>query len=351
MRRTVTLALLVLSAVIMLSPAAKAQGRIITETLKSQALRGNLIGDTANRELTIYLPPSYDRKPKTRFPVLYLLHGYTSQPSEWLDGSYQGMDLRKSMDAMADAGGSEYIVVMPMADNSYGGSFYVNSAAFGRWEEFIAKELVRYVDGRFRTLRAARSRGLAGQSMGGFGALFLAGRHPETFGHIYAVSPACLGFVGELAPNSDAWKSAAPDTAPVSGQSKRIRTMAAAFAPSGKGSRSVGTPMPFAVDSGGRLVEVEQVLRSWRAYLPLERLTRDAHPYRRLLSIAMDFGREDQIPSVPAGTRAFAEVLKQAGIPFTLEEYTGGHIDKTRERFEKHVLPFFSRAFSAGHGR
>jgi hypothetical protein len=108
---------------------------------------------------------------------------------------------------------------------------------------------------------------------------------------------------------------------------------------------------PFAEDAGGRVREVQPVSRAWRAHLPLERLERDARPYRRLNTIALEFGREDQIPSVPAGARAFAEALRRAGIPYSLDEYTGGHVDHTRERFETRLLPFFSSAFSARQPR
>ncbi len=156
------------------APAFAGQGRIVVETLHAQALEGNRIGDTADRRVTIYLPASYDRDPARRYPVVYLLHGATSDPREWLDGTYQGMDLRVALDAVADD--AAYIVVMPMADNALGGAFYVDSVAFGRWEQAIVDELVAFVDARFRTLPSRESRGLAGQSMGGFGALSLAGR-------------------------------------------------------------------------------------------------------------------------------------------------------------------------------
>jgi S-formylglutathione hydrolase FrmB len=344
-----TLASIALTVAVGIAPA-EAQGRIVVDTVHSRALRGNLIGDSPDREITIYLPPSYGHDPGRRYPVLYLLHGMTSHPREWLDGSYQGFDLRVTMDSLARSGRSEYIVVMPFADNSYGGPFYVNSPAFGRWEDFIATELVRFVDARFRTRAAARSRGLAGQSMGGFGALYLAGRHPDRFAHVYAMSPCCLGLVGELAPESDAWGIAALDSASVprarAGEARRIRAMAAAFAPRPPRA-DVGTPMPFEADSLGRVREIPRVLRAWRTFLPLDRLARDASPYRRLRTIALEFGRQDAIASVPAGARAFAETLHRAGIPYTVEEYTGGHTDHARERFETRLLPFFSRVFSA----
>ena len=73
------------------------------------------------------------------------------------------------------------------------GSFYVSSAANGDWETFITEDVVEYVDANFRTLPSAESRGLTGDSMGGFGALNLSMRHPEVFGAVYATAPGLLG--------------------------------------------------------------------------------------------------------------------------------------------------------------
>ena len=313
--------------------SAAAQGRIVVETLHSRALEGNAIGDTTDRRITIYLPPSYDRDAARRYPVAYLLHGATSDPQEWLDGTYQGLNLREALDRRASL--AEYIVVMPHADNSFGGSFYVNSAAFGRWEDVIVTELVRFVDGRFRTLPVRESRALAGQSMGGFGALYLAGRHADTFGHVYAMSACCLGFVGDLAPEGNRWRE----------PRGWLRAMAAAFAP-GPSHDPAGAPMPFAARPDGVMREVSTVARAWSEYLPLPRLMRDPAPYRRLCTIALEAGRQDEITNVPQGAAAFSRELERAGIRHTLDEFTGGHTDRTRERFETAVLPFFARVLA-----
>lgn len=313
---------------------APAQGRIVVETLHAQALEGNGIGDTPDRKITVYLPPSYDRDATRRYPVVYLLHGVTSDPKEWLDGTYQGLNLGEALDERA--GLAEYIVVMPLADNRFGGTFYVNSAAFGRWEDFIATELVTFVDAHFRTLPVRQSRALAGQSMGGFGALYLAGRHADTFGHVYAMSPCCLGFVGDLAAESDRWRVQPRGL---------LLTMATAFAPDPLPD-SVAAPVPFVAGPDGRMREVGAVARAWREILPLYRLMRDPAPYRRLCTIALEAGREDEIPNVPLGTATFSRELTRAGIAHTLDEFTGGHTNRTRERFETAVLPFLARVLA-----
>jgi enterochelin esterase-like enzyme len=329
-----------LLAVLVLPARLPAQGRIQVDTLHSQALIGNRIGDTPDREVYLYLPPSYDHSPARRYPVLYLLHGITSHPREWLDGSYQGFDLRQAMDSLVATGMTEYLVVMPHADNAAGGTFYVNSAAFGRWEDFITGELVQFVDGRYRTRRERGARGLAGQSMGGFGALYLAGIHPSEFGSVYAMSPCCLGFVGDLAPTpgpAGHW--------PASSRTGLIKAMASAFAPAERLEGSQG-PMPYVGDSTGMWQVDSATVRVWRRFLPLDRLERDPKPFRSLRAIGLDAGRRDQIANVPRGAEAFAAALERAGIKHRFEEYDGGHVDRARERFQGSLLPFFGQVFS-----
>ncbi|HEU0277692.1 MAG TPA: alpha/beta hydrolase-fold protein [Rhodanobacteraceae bacterium] len=313
-----------------------AHGHVVKQTIHSPALAGNAIGDTPDREVTIYLPPSYDHAPDKRYPVVYLLHGATSDPKEWFDGTYQGMDLGAALDRLA--GQKEFIVVMPAADNRFGGTFYVNSRAFGRWEDFITQELVGYIDAHYRTLPTRQSRGLAGQSMGGFGALYLAGRHADTFGHVYATSPCCLALVGDLAMDSARWQH---------DPGGWLRAMGMAFAPASQADIATATPpLPFVAGADGHMHDVPAVIAQWNRYLPLSRLTRDPSPYRRLCSIALDAGRQDQIPSVPLGAAAFSRELTRDGIANTFVEFEGTHTDHARERFETAMMPFFARVLA-----
>lgn len=344
---------------LLVAPHARAQGRIVVDTLHARGLEGNRAGDPSAREVYTYLPPSYATERTRRFPVLYLLHGMTSHPREWLDGTYQGLDLRAAMDSLARAGGTEFLIVMPHADNRFGGTFYVNSPAFGRWDDVIAQELVTFIDGKYRTRANRRGRGLAGQSMGGFGALSVAQGHADTFGSVYAMSPCCLDLVGDLAPGSDVWKWAAPGAAvtrPQAGRARLARALATAFAPAGAlrevapgdspDATPLVAPLPFVVDSAGVTRADGPVLARWREFLPVDRLTRDPSPIRRSCAVVIEFGTSDEIASVPAGSRAYSAALTRAGIVHTVSAFDGKHVDRTRERFERHVLPFFSDIFS-----
>jgi S-formylglutathione hydrolase FrmB len=154
--------------VAVLSGTLGAQGTIVKDSVSSPGLMGNVVGDSPVRRTLVYLPPSYQRDLTRRYPVLYLLHGATSVPDEWVDGTYEGFDLRVAMDSLAAAGTiPELIVVMPNADNALGAGFYANSTTTGNWEAFVVQDLVRHVDRRYRTDARTSKRALVGHSMGG----------------------------------------------------------------------------------------------------------------------------------------------------------------------------------------
>jgi S-formylglutathione hydrolase len=329
--------------------AVATAGRVETDTVASAALASNAIGDAGARQVLVYLPPGYDEETSRRWPVLYLLHGMTSTAGEWVDGTYQDFRLQAAMDSLADAGERGYIVVMPDADNRYGGSFYVSSETFGGWEDFVVRELVSWIDDEYRTVANVANRGLAGFSMGGFGALYLGMRHPDVFGSVFALSPCCLGFVGEMAPGDSSWVDAS--TVPVSfeqgvvrGTVRRAWMLAAAFAPAGHADAF--RFLPFVADASGAVTEVPEVATRWREHLPLDMLAADTAALRGT-RVVIDYGAGDQIPSVVAGSRAFSALLAERGIAHTVTEFDGDHVGNVRERFHTALLPFFAR--SLGH--
>ena len=134
---------------------------------------------------TVYLPDGH-AEGLERYPVLYLLHGYGADRFQWLDSGR----IAEARDGLIAAGRlPPVIAVMPEGGNSW----YVDSAAFGGpgdYETAIVRDLVAEVDRSFRTEAKPGARAIAGLSMGGFGALRLAFRHPEVFGAVAAMSPA-----------------------------------------------------------------------------------------------------------------------------------------------------------------
>lgn len=157
----------------------KPHGQVVQITVHSHALENNRVKDSPDRAVSVYLPPDYDAGTR-RYPVVYLLHGYTGTERGWMNPAYVG--LPDIMDRLLQHRAIEpMFVVMPNSFNRFGGSFYSNSALSGNWEDFIVRDLVEYVDAHYRTIPQAGSRGIAGHSMGGYGALRLGMDHPEVF--------------------------------------------------------------------------------------------------------------------------------------------------------------------------
>ncbi len=131
----------------------------------------------------IYLPPDYFETTR-RYPVVYLLHGLSDDESGWI----QFGELPQTADrAIADRAIPPMIVVMPDA----GATFYINDyQGKVRYEDFLVKELIPYIDKTYRTRPTREFRGVAGLSMGGWGALTLSMRHPDLFSACAAFSAA-----------------------------------------------------------------------------------------------------------------------------------------------------------------
>jgi len=228
------------------------QSTLVVDSVSSAGLRANVVGDSPVRKVLVYLPPSYRREPTRRYPVLYLLHGATSTPEEWLNGVYQGMNLQATLDSLiATAAAPEFIVAMPDANNALGADWYTNSPVTGNWQDFVVRDLVGHVDRRYRTDAKRSRRALVGHSMGGFGALAIGFEHPNVCGLIYAISPCCIGFVGRLAPSAPTWPALSAVTGWKSAvdQLGLVVGMAAAFDGNTSDPRLV-SELPFELRNG-----------------------------------------------------------------------------------------------------
>ena len=147
------LALTIASCAALLSAqtSAPSHGTYARIKVHGASLEGNLSGEPADRDVSIYLPPSYQTQNNRRYPVVYLLHGYTNSDVGWFGpesrGSFaNGNTMTAAADrAFAGAGTKEIILVMPNAYTIYQGSMFSNSVTTGDWEGFVAKDLVAYL--------------------------------------------------------------------------------------------------------------------------------------------------------------------------------------------------------------
>ena len=232
--------------------AGAERGSLRYDTVRSRALRGNPPGDPPEREVVVYLPPGYHASPGLRYPVVYLLHGFDGDGRQFLAPPFS---LPSALDSLLAAGAIEpMIVVLPDGRNRSAGSFFANTRAMGRWGDFVAREVVEWVDGEYRTVAEREGRGIAGWSMGGFGALALAMDHPDVFGAVYALSPCCLGpeMLRDYGPAHPAWGEILSlrgwEDASGAGFHARLLLAAAAAASPGEG----GDPDAGALPLGGR---------------------------------------------------------------------------------------------------
>jgi len=138
-----------------------AHGRIEQIVVHGDSLEGDLLGDSPDRTVSVYLPPGYDRHTEVRYPALYLLHGIDATNTLWVgEGYLRGLNIATVADTLISTHRMQpMIIVMPDASNRYGGSFYTDSPVTGNWDEFVARDLVAYVDTHFRTIARPESRG------------------------------------------------------------------------------------------------------------------------------------------------------------------------------------------------
>jgi putative tributyrin esterase len=149
-------------------------------------------------DICVVLPADYASSAPRRFPVLYYLHGLFENEHSWIDRGGQG--ILEGLLASGEAG--EFIVVLPNG----GKSFYVNSFdGRERYEDFFIQELVPWVDRTYRTLASRETRGIEGDSMGGYGSLHLGMRHPDVFGSVSAQSAALLAKIPDPLPTEGRW--------------------------------------------------------------------------------------------------------------------------------------------------
>lgn len=166
-------------------------GSVETHYLVSPALQGNALNDPERRPLVVYLPEKYRQFPQMQFPVVYLLHGAMTDVGSWLKRGGRRQSPLETVDSVIGEEG-DAIVVMIDAWTSVGGSQYVNSAAIGQYQDYLVDDVVRGVDGWFRTIRSPSARAIFGHSSGGFGAWMACTRRPGVFGSLGMLAADCL---------------------------------------------------------------------------------------------------------------------------------------------------------------
>jgi enterochelin esterase-like enzyme len=317
------------------APAVPAGITVQAVQVPGPSLMGNLEGNATTREAIVVLPPSYAKNPKKRYPVVYYLHGFA------IDGRnfYNYMKVADAVAANA-AKGAEFIVVVPDTLTKMGGSMYSNSVTTGNFRQFVAKDLVAYMDSHYRTIATRKGRGLAGHSMGGYGTWVVGMTYPEMFDSIWAQSACCVSPRGETVESATAMAAVPHDKVDAAGFGMRAGLASAvAWAPNPKNP-------PYYVDFPIKDGAVDPlVIARWANNSPLAMVSSHIDALRSFHAIGADVGTKDGL--IRDDTMIHQE-LEKFGIKHDWATYEGTHTDKIGERFSTVVLPFFASHLDMG---
>jgi enterochelin esterase family protein len=331
------------------------RGRVQVVEFESEVLRGNPAGDPHVRRLPVWTPPSYESEPSRRYPVLYVLTGFTGRGRTLLNDNLWSPSLDERLDGLVASGRcGEMIVVMPDCATRFGGSQYIDSAATGRYGTHLVRELVPWIDAHFRTRGTRDSRGVAGKSSGGFGAITLGMKHADTFGAV-ACHSGDMFFEFCYAPDfpktcSVLQEAGGPraflekfEAKPQKGKDDflalNILAMAACYSPDLR--EELGIALPF---DPGTAEPRDDVWARWLEHDPLRLLSAHEPALRSLRLLYLDCGRRDEF-HLHHGARRFVRELKARGVAHTYEEFDDGHMN-VPYRYDT-SLPLLARALGA----
>ncbi len=285
------------------------------------------------------------------YPVLYFLTGWGDTVNVWFDRTY-GLSINQTMDAMIDAESSkEMIVVVVSGTNRFGGSFYTNSPVTGNWEDFVVNEVVSNIDSSYRTIKSKNSRGIAGHSMGGYGAAY--GMSPGIFDEnglkdfLFSTDSNKTQLINKKS-SYDAMSTTEAATARTSWFGE--------IAADGWGNIKYGYGLAFAGNSAEKCYMDVPYENSNGAVIANTNLAKWENGYGnikakiadykaktvKLNAIGAEVGNADEYVWLMRGCDYFNTEMKSAGITLTYEKFSGKHEDRLKERFENAVLPFFN---------
>lgn len=339
-----------------------AKSQITVETITSQVLRDNPLGDPFERRVPVYLPPGY-HDGDTRYPTVYLLAGFTGRGAFMLNDSAFDEPIQTRLDRLIEAGKIRpMIVVLPDCFTRYGGSQYLNSSATGRYEDHLIQEVVPHIDQTYRTLAEPEFRAISGKSSGGYGALVQAMHHPDSFGAIachsgdmyfeYAYKPEFPKFLDAAVRNNiDSSESLRDFLANFSPKMHpkppgffdiiHMSAMAACYSPNP--DAPCGFDLPFTFHTGELRRDVWQ---RWLAWDPITLLVdpQYARALRHMKLVYLDCGNRDEY-ALHYGARIFSQRLTELNIHHHHQEFDGGH-RSTNFRYDV-SLEAISQAFDS----
>jgi poly(3-hydroxybutyrate) depolymerase len=312
-------------------------GRLLELELDSPALAANPLGDPSRRLLVAYLPPGH--ADGAGLPAVYFLHGFTGSGRGWLNVSPWSPTVPERLDALVSAGEVPPLVgIFVDGWTALGGSQWINSPAIGRYQDYVADDVVSFVERTLGTLPRREARAVVGKSSGGYGALRLGADRPEVFAHLachagdagfeWCYGPdlpkaaAALLQVGDAAAWLEAAVRRARDTRLAGADHPVLNVLAMAAAYSPDPVAPLGAALPFELPSGRLRPEV---WARWLEHDPVHFVPRSLQAYRRLATLFIDCGSRDEY-HLRWGARQVVESLRAGGLAVVHEEFEDGHM-------------------------
>jgi|SRR6185437_8197531 len=325
--------------------AATAESQVVSRELRSESLAHSKIGTNPLRKMVVYLPAGYNESSQ-RYPVIYFL------PNPF--GSYRAdFDQRGAQSlfdhAIADGVINKFILVSVDMNTPLGCSWYVNSPVTGNWDDFMIQELVPYIDADFKTLPNRDSRGIAGDFMGGHGAIRFAMKHPDVFGSVYALHPVGTGTGVQTMYSRMNWDllAHAKSMDDLKGDNF-LMIFTAIF------QAHLPNPdkPPLYIDlpahkEGNNLIVNSELTEKLLSTFSLQELVPEyADNLKSLRGFKFDWARSDQNPDHIYSNQAFTHKLNEFGVVHEAEEYNGNWEEANwgnDGRIYNDLLPFFQK--------
>jgi Putative esterase len=308
------------------------RGTVHTVFLDSQVLKDNLLGDPTKRRIDVYVPAAHDGR---RLPLLVDLVGFTGGGPSHSNWKNFGENLPERLDRLIAAGTMPpCVVAMPDCFTRLGGNQYINSAAVGRWDDFLLQEAMPFVESKFGCGGAGR-RGCFGKSSGGYGAMVHALLHPDFwaaaashsgdagFDLLFASDfPKVLRAIAKTENSIRKWLEqffAAPKVKDDEVHVLMILAMCATY--DADPDAYLGVRLPVTADT------CEYIAERWANFLkwdPLVLAEKHGEGLKRLKALYIDCGDIDQYNLV-YGSRRMHRRLTELGVPHVYEEFADDH--------------------------
>lgn len=310
----------------------------VIEKIESEALKDNMIGDPAEREILTFLPPELKEKPI----LLIELAGLNWKPTvsnkfgQIMEKMFSTKKLRNS------------IVINPNFKTRIYVNQYLNSSVLGRYEDFIVKEIIPY----FKEKYDVQAVGLFGKSSGGFGSYSIGVRHPDIvqgfamhfgdscFEYMYIQDFICTLKVFSSIKPLDWLKDVLGGKQIADNEVCAANVIGSAYFYSPDPNKDLYADLPIDLETGGFQREVWE---KWLSYDPAKNVANYKDELKLLKGIYLDVGNKDEY-NLFVGMKTLHKKMSEMGIPHEFKEFNGGHFGNSN-RYE-YSLPFLEEKLS-----